>query len=96
MGVEPPTDIGGWNIQFKVNRRFGDEFASGFINKSVSSGLNNASGINVTSSGAGRFNISINGVDTSGMDTGAYSYQVVRIDSGARTVLSEGYINLLP
>ena len=93
IGMIPPTPVGGWNIQFSLMKHLG---GSGFVNKIVTSGFNNLSGISVTNSGQGVFNISLQSQDTSGLPYGNYPYAVERMDSGFRTTLTEGYVILLP
>ena len=95
VDVEPSVAIGGWTIQFKVTGRHG--FMSGAkILKSVASGYNDSSGINVTNSGNGQFQVRIFGSETSGLNYGAYAMQVERIDSGSQTVLVQGYLQVKP
>lgn len=89
-----PTPIGGWTIDFLVQKRFGG--LSGLIHKQVASGFNGASGITITNSGQGVFQIALNSVDTSGLDYGNYAYATQRLDSGSRTLINEGYISILP
>ncbi len=96
VSLEPPVPIGGWEIEFKVTKRFGSDFTSGYFSKCVASGFNGMSGINITNSGQGQFEVSIQSQDTSGMDYGAFAAQCNRISSGARTPLTIGYINVLP
>lgn len=93
--MTPATAIGGRSIQFEVSHRIGGS-TSGMPIKSVASGYNNVSGINITNSGAGQFNVIINSADTSGLDYGNYAYQVTRLDSGNRTVISEGVFTVGP
>lgn len=94
IDMTPPVAIGGWNIRFQCMKRF--DSSSGLITKSVASGFNNASGINVANSGQGIFDVTINSVDTSGFDPGCYAYKVDRLDSGNVTCLAEGYMVLKP
>ena len=94
IGLAPPTAIGGWDISFEVEKRFGG--TSGLIVKSIASGYNGQSGITITNSGAGIFTVSITSPNVSGLDYGAYAYQACRLDSGFITTLAEGYINLIP
>jgi len=94
ISLEPSVAIGGWNIQFQVWKRFGGE--SGLITKSTASGYNNVSGIDITNSGLGIFDISIGSHDTSGLDFGNYASKAERLTSGNRTVLTEGYLILTP
>lgn len=94
VGLAPPVAIGGWNIRYQVSHRFGG--SSGLITKSAASGYGGGvSGITVTNSGQGIFNIAINGADTSGLEYGNYAYAIERLDSGNRSVLSEGHLQLL-
>lgn len=92
--LAPPVAIGGWSIEMTVQKRFGG--LSGLINKYVSSGMNNQSGINITNSGLGIFNVNFNACDTSGLDFGTYVYEANRLDSGSAAVLAEGALIILP
>ena len=93
--MKPPVAIGGWDIDFRLQKRFG-EFTSGLIVKCVASGFNGASGITITNSGQGQFNVSINSADTSGFDFQNYAFAISRRNSGAVSVLTEGYMLLGP
>ena len=77
-----------------MQNRFGG--ISGFAIASVASGYNGQSGINITNSGQGVLNITIPSLATSGIDFKNYAFAIERLDSGFRTVLSEGYVLLLP
>jgi hypothetical protein len=94
INMIPPTPIGGWSITWSLTKRFGstDYIAQRF----VSSGLNNVSGINITNSGEGIFNVQVKSVDTSGLEWGNYAIYVKRTDSGFVTPLQEGYMVLQP
>jgi hypothetical protein len=94
VSMAPSVNISNWTVRFQAQKRFGG--ISGFMLKSIASGYNNQSGINITNSGQGQFNVQLNSVDTSGLDYGVYTYCCERLDPGARTVLSEGFITLLP
>lgn len=87
VAMSPPTPVGGWTLQFTMTRRLG---GTPIITKSVASGFNGASGITVVNSGAGQFNVALHPADVSGVDPGAYWYQVQRLDSGFATCVSEG------
>lgn len=90
--MEPSTNIAGWNLQTLVTKRPGH--LSGLIVKSAASGYGGGqSGITITNSGQGIFTTAINSVDSSGFDPGAYAYRTERLDSGFRSVLTEGYLN---
>ena len=88
----PQVNIAGWNMRFLVQHRFGG--TSGLIEKNVASGYSASSGITVNNSGNGVLSVAIRGADTSGMEFGNYAYTLERMDSGFRTVLSEGYLQL--
>lgn len=89
INLAPPTAIGGWGIQFQMTRYFGSDDI--LIEKSVASGFNNLSGINITNSGAGVFNVNFSQVESSGLDPGNYAYQILRVDSGLHNILCQGY-----
>lgn len=78
-----------------VQHRFGG--ISGIIVKSVASGFAaGQSGFTYLNSGQGQFQVNFNSVDTSGMDYGNFAFAIERLDSGSRTVISEGYLMLSP
>lgn len=93
--LTPPTPIGGWDIRFKVQKRFG--IASGLIQKSAASGfVAGQSGITFVNSGTGIINIAIQKPDTSGLDFGNYAVSIQRVNSGFQTALSQGFLILYP
>ena len=95
VSLNPPTSISDWNLQFRVNRRFGS--CSGLIFKSADlPTFNNVSGINVTNAAGGMFQVRIDSVDTSGLSFGNYAYSTTRIDTNSQTVLNNGFLVLLP
>ena len=94
ISMAPPQAIGGWPINFTVEKRYGS--SDSLILKSVSSGFNGVSGITVVNSGQGVFNIAINSIDTSGLDWGNYATRSERVNSGARTPITEGFLLLTP
>lgn len=95
VALDPPTPIAGWDLRFKVQKRFG--IASGLIEKVSSSGfVGGQSGITVVNSGAGVINIAINKPDTSGLAFGNYACSVQRVNSGFQTALSQGFLILYP
>jgi hypothetical protein len=95
IAMTPPQPIGQWSIHFQLNRQ-AEISVSGLVNKYVGSGYNNVSGINITSSGQGTFNVGITSTDTAALNTGTYYYTAIRTDSGFVSVLSEGYFILQP
>lgn len=95
VSLAPPAPIGGFSLRWQIMKRFGS--TSGLVVKSAASGYgNNVSGINVTNSGAGVMQITLNSSDTSGLDYGNYVHALERLDSGSRTVISEGFFSVLP
>lgn len=95
LSVEPPTPIAGWSVEMNVQRNFGG--VSGVMpTKSYASGYWGVSGIAILNSGAGIMQIKIDASDTSGLEYGNYAGQIVRVDSGSRTILSEGYLMVVP
>lgn len=94
VSLAPAAAIGQWTIRFQAYPRFGS--TSGRIVASTASGFNNVSGINITNSGAGVFNVTVPGLQTSGLEYGNYAYDVTRLESGSRTVLVQGYLSILP
>lgn len=95
ISLNPPVSIAGWSLEFRVNKRFGS--CSGLIIKSANlPTFNNVSGINVTNTAQGMFQVTLNSVDTSGFDFGNYAYGVQRLNAGNVTALSEGFLILLP
>ena len=78
-----------------MQKRYGTP-ANFQVIRNVASGFNNQSGINITDSGQGKFTVSFFGTDTSGLDPGNFAASCVRVDSGFRTTLTEGYISITP
>lgn len=97
VGLQQPAPIGNWTIQFTTTKHFGTPNVSGLISKIAGSGTGGGqSGITIVDSGQGRFNVKINSVDTSGLDYGNYAGVIERVDSGFRTILSEGFLTVTP
>ena len=94
VSMAPPVAVDGWSIRFEVFKHFGG--VSGMMLKSYASGYNGVSGITITNSGQGVFNVRLNQVDTSGLEYGNYACQITRMNSGARTVIDEGFITITP
>ena len=97
VNLAPPVAIGGWSLRCLVAKRFGDEYVSGLITKSCASGYGaGQSGITILNSGQGRIQINLVARDTSGLTWGGYQYAVERLDSGSRTILTQGQLLLAP
>lgn len=97
IGMVPATNIGGWGLRFTVYERW--LATSGVLQKTCASGFagsGNLSGIVVTNSGNGQFNIPIRAQDTSGLNSQVYVYDVWRTDSGYVTPLVQGNFVLKP
>ncbi len=90
--IQPPAPIGGLDIRWKMTKRFGSE--DNIILKSVSSGYNGASGITVTNSGNGTFNVVIWSNDTSGLEALNYATEGDVTSSGRYKQLTRGYMIL--
>lgn len=98
VSISPPTPIGGWNIEFNAYDHFDGN--SGRIKKSCDSGFcTNQSGITITNSGNGQFNIflyKLGVTDASGFQYGNMAWTIERMNSGFHTVVSEGFLSLNP
>ena len=95
VSIAPATAIGGWHIQFQVQQRHGG--ISGLITASCASGFGGGvSGITVTNSGEGRFRVAVNSPQTSGWNYQNFAYNITRLDSGSRTIITEGNLLLMP
>ena len=94
--ITPPTAVGSWNLSFVVMKRFNGE--ESLIVKSSTSGFGaGQSGITILNSGNGQIAVKINTPDTSGLCPNyAYAFALTRVNSGFNTVLTEGYLKLLP
>src|SRR5579862_9901579 len=86
--MSPTTNIAGWTLQFTVRTSYGDPNA--LLTKTT------GSGITITNAGSGIFTITIASADSSGLAQRAYVFDIQRIDSGNRTVLTIGNLTLLP
>jgi hypothetical protein len=95
ISMTPSVPVGGWDVAFVLDKRFGNDLSSGLVNKSMASGYQNGvSGITLVNSGAGVFNVQINSSDTSGLEPGNYAYRCDRRNSGSYTRLAEGFLIL--
>lgn len=86
--MSPVTNITGWSLQFTLRRYYGD--AAAVLTKTI------GAGITVTDATNGVFKVSIASADTANLTPGVYVYDVERADAGNRTVLTIGYLNILP
>lgn len=94
IAMAPPQAIGGWSIAFDTYLRFGG--SSGLIHKTCASGFNGVSGITVLNSGVGIFRVAIRAADISGWESRNYAYQATRTNSGSVSILTQGFLSLLP
>lgn len=93
ISMAPPTSVSGWEGEFYLTNRKGG--VSKIFSKTFASGyVSNQSGITLTDGVIGRFNITVDSVNTSGLDYGCYHASFVRTNSGFFTPLSEGYITI--
>jgi hypothetical protein len=83
--MQPPRDITGWSITFKLATTLGGtvQFA-----KSV------GSGVTLTDAGRGVFQVSIASADTASLAVGRYVWDVRRTDAGNKATLADGYLTL--
>src|ERR1700684_4211335 len=87
--MSPVTAILGWNLQFSLREHYGDP-GSPLIVKT------NGAGITLIDTTNGIFTVPLAQADTLPLAFGAYVYDIQRTDSGSRTVLVAGNVNLLP
>jgi hypothetical protein len=83
--MNPPADITGWTLTFTVRDKLG---GTSQFSKTV------GSGITLTIPTRGVFQVAIASADTSGLAVGRYVWDVRREDSGNKTTLADGYIDL--
>lgn len=94
VNLTPPVAITGWSIVWTCQKRFGNTPDPVAV-RSASSGFNGVSGITVTNAGQGVFTIQLpTQAEMSGRDFGNYANSAIRTDSGYRTVLSQGFMQL--
>jgi hypothetical protein len=86
--MSPATAISGWTLQFTLRTQYGDPTA--LVTKTI------GSGIAITDPVNGIFTVSLASADTADLGLRAYVYDIQRIDSGARTVLTIGNLTILP
>ena len=86
--MTPATAITGWTLQFTLRKQYGD--ATALVTKTT------GAGITITDATNGIFKVTLASADTAGLDLRAYVYDIQRIDSGNRTVLTIGNLTLLP
>jgi len=88
-GATPPIvlNITGWTLAFTLRKSAGD--ATVLITKTTDAG------ISLTAPLTGVFQVSLDDVDTIGLASGKYAYDVKRMDAGAEAVLVYGTMTLL-
>ena len=92
INMAPPQPVSGWMGEFYLtthpdgDRIFTKYFASGFTA--------GQSGITLIDGGIGSFDITIDTVDTSGLDPGNRYGNFWRTNSGFHTKMAAGYITL--
>jgi hypothetical protein len=92
ISMAPQVNVSGWQGDFAMTIRKG---GTAIFTKSFASGyVAGQSGITMTDGNLGVFDITVNNVDTSGLDFGNYHCNFKRTNSGFHTTLSEGYITL--
>lgn len=94
MQLEPPVPVTGRSVAFALYKRFGGVVP--LIQKYMASGYYGVSGMNIAASGLGLVNISINSLDTSGLDPGNYAGTIQFTDSGSKVPATLSYFQLMP
>jgi hypothetical protein len=79
--MQPPEDITGWNISFKVADTLG-----GTVQFTRTASIVNGP--------RGHFRVTIPSSDTSALAVGRYVWDARRTDSGSKTTLADGYLDL--
>ena len=79
--LAPPTDCTGWTITLKIAPTLGGTVS---VTKSAT----------VVDGPRGRFRISLASADTSGLAIGRHVWDVRRTDSGSKTTLADGTLDL--
>lgn len=92
--LAPPVAVGGWPVEFVVEKRQGSASALRIL--SAASGFNGTSGVTVVNSGQGVFRVAYQSIYTSGTDFGNYAFSLSRLSSGARTKLTTGFFTVNP
>ena len=88
VSMSPVTNITGWTITFSLKKQYGD--ASALVSKTI------GSGITVTDAVNGDFKVAVDSADSASLDNRAYVYDILRTNSGNKTVLTIGNLTLLP
>jgi hypothetical protein len=86
--MTPATNITGWTLRFSLKKQYAD--AAALITKSSGAGLT------ITDAANGVFKVTLTSADSAALDLGNYVYDIQRIDSSSRTVLTIGNLTILP
>jgi hypothetical protein len=79
--LQPPQDITGWTLSMKLATQLGGTVQ---FTKSAT----------IVDAGRGLFQFTIASADTSGLAVGRYVWDVRREDSGSKSTLADGYLDL--
>src|SRR4051794_10550819 len=79
--MTPPADVTGWTISLKVADKLAGTVQ---FTKSAS----------VVDGPRGKFRVTVAAADTSGLAVGRYVWDCRRTDSGNKTTLADGYVDL--
>ena len=93
ISLSPAVSIGGRTIEYVLLNHYGGQPR---LTKSAASGFSAVSGITITNSSEGKFQVDIIGADTSGWPFGVYPHEARIISGGGRITLTQGYMTLLP
>lgn len=89
VSLQPPMPIGGLDIEFTLcKRQGGTPLITGLCGSGFGAGQ---SGITVTNSGVGQFDVAMPGRLTSGWEPGNYYHRTRVTTSGRNTPLVDGY-----
>jgi hypothetical protein len=81
--MTPPADITGWTISFTLKDTLGGTTQSGFPLSAT-----------IVNGPTGRFRVAIASALTTGLAVGRYVWDTRRTDSGNKTTLADGYLDL--
>jgi hypothetical protein len=81
FSMQPPQDITGWNLTLKIADTLG-----GTVRVTKTATIDDA--------GRGTFHFTVASADTAGLTVGRYVWDVRRTDSGSKSTVADGYLDL--
>ena len=85
--LDPVVNISGWTLAFTMRLTAGS--AEALIEKTTTSG------ITITDGTHGIFQVTLDDLETAGLQPGKYAYDCKRMDAGAEAILVYGTLELL-